>query len=82
MTGILDFSHFFIYLYVYKFYVIMIISKLVVFLLVMAILNIVRESFYIVKCFRVLKEYKIGAWRTFLVWASISYIITVLIFGI
>jgi hypothetical protein len=60
----------------------MIIVKIVVFFMIMATLNIIREAFSVIKCFRTLKEYKISGWRTLALWCSISYLITMLITGI
>ena len=60
----------------------MVLTKILVFLFIMSILNLLREALYIVKCFRTLCEYKIGNWRTFLLWGSVSYIITILILGL
>lgn len=54
------------------------ITNLAIFLLIMSILNVLREGLHIIKCFRLLQEYKIGIQRTFFVWCSISYIITFL----
>lgn len=59
----------------------LIVLKIMVFFMVMAVLDILRELFNIIKCFNTLKEYEINKWRTLTLWCSISYIITMLITG-
>ena len=59
----------------------LIVLKIMVFFMVMAVLDILRELFKIIKCFSTLKEYEINKWRTLTLWCSISYIITMLITG-
>lgn len=58
------------------------IAKISLFFLVMAILNVLRETAHLINCFVTLDKYHIGNARTALLWVSISYIITVIILGI
>lgn len=53
-----------------------------VFILIMSIMYIIKEVFNIFKTFRKGEEFKQPWYKTLLSFASVSYIITILIFGI
>lgn len=55
---------------------------IMVFLLIMAVMYTVKEGFNIFKTFRKGEEFKQPWYKTALSFASISYIITVLILGL
>lgn len=57
-------------------------SKLMVFVLILAILVIAREVIRLIKCYMTLEKYEINEKRTWLVWSSLSYIIMSIICGI
>lgn len=57
-------------------------TKLVIFVLCIAILNLLRETFTLYQCYKNLEEYKIDSKRLMGLWASIAYIITIIITGI
>lgn len=58
------------------------ISPILVFVFIMSILNLLREVFNVIRCFKNLVEYSLSDKRTLLLWCSISYIITFLIFAL
>lgn len=57
-------------------------TKLMVFILVIAILVILREAVTLIKCYIKLEKYEINEKRTWLVWSAMSYIIMTIICGI
>lgn len=57
-------------------------TKLMVFILIIAILVILREVVTLVKCYVKLEKYEINEKRTWLVWSAMSYIIMAIICGI
>lgn len=57
-------------------------TKLMVFILIIAILVMLREAVTLVKCYVKLEKYEINEKRTWLVWSAMSYIIMVIICGI
>lgn len=56
--------------------------KLVVFVLCFAILNIFREGITFYQCYKKVEKYEISNKRMFGLWASISYILTIIFTGI
>lgn len=56
--------------------------KILVFLLVMAVLNVLREGWRLVECFRSGSPYELGKYGLVLYAASLSYIITIIITGL
>lgn len=59
-----------------------IITKIVIFILCFAILNILREIGKFVQCYNKLTEYDITTKRMLWLWASISFIMTIILTGI
>ena len=57
-------------------------TKLMVFILIIAILVILREAVTLIKCYIKLEKYEINEKRTWLVWSAMSYIIMTIICGI
>jgi hypothetical protein len=57
-------------------------TKLMVFILIIAILVMLREVVTLIKCYIKLEKYEINEKRTWLVWSAISYIIMTIICGI
>lgn len=57
-------------------------TKLMVFILIIAILVMLREVVTLVKCYVKLEKYEINEKRTWLVWSAMSYIIMTIICGI
>lgn len=57
-------------------------TKLMVFILIIAILVMLREVMTLVKCYVKLEKYEINEKRTWLVWSAMSYIIMTIICGI
>lgn len=57
-------------------------TKLMVFILIIAILVMLREVMTLVKCYVKLEKYEINGKRTWLVWSAMSYIIMTIICGI
>lgn len=57
-------------------------TKLMVFILIIAILVMLREVVALIKCYIKLEKYEINEKRTWLVWSAISYIIMTIICGI
>ena len=57
-------------------------TKLMVFILIIAILVMLREVVTLVKCYIKLEKYEINEKRTWLVWSAMSYIIMTIICGI
>lgn len=58
------------------------IYKLFIFILILAILRILREIAYLWFCFKTNKRYELSKNRRLWLWSSISYIITLIISGI
>lgn len=57
-------------------------TKLMVFILIIAILVTLREVVTLIKCYIKLEKYEINEKRTWLVWSAMSYIIMTIICGI
>ena len=57
-------------------------TKLMVFILIIAILVMLREVVTLIKCYIKLEKYEINEKRTWLVWSAMSYIIMTIISGI
>lgn len=58
------------------------VSKLMLFILFLCIFNVIREAFVFYMCFRYSREYKLSSKRTLGLWASLSYILTVIFMGL
>lgn len=58
------------------------ITKIVVFVLCFAIFDVIREIMAFVQCYRKLEVYKINNKRMLWLWASISFIVTIIFTGI
>lgn len=56
--------------------------KTIVFVLIVAILNVIRETTIFTQCYRKAEEYKLDDKRLFGLWGSISYILTIIFTGI
>lgn len=56
--------------------------KIIVFILCVAILNLVREGFIFLQCYRKMEEYKLDNERLFGLWGSIAFIVTIIFTGI
>ena len=59
-----------------------IINKIIIFMLCIATLNIIREIGKFVQCYRKLEKYDITNNRMLWLWASISFIMTIIFTGI
>lgn len=59
-----------------------ILTKLMVFLLVISILVVLREIITLIMCYIKLEKYEISDKKTWLVWSAISYIIMAIICGV
>ena len=57
------------------------VERIFVFVLIMCILNILRETFRFSMCFAKNEKYESGITRTLFLWASIAYIITIIFYG-
>ena len=57
-------------------------TKLMIFILIIAILVMLREAVTLIKCYIKLEKYEINEKRTWLVWSAMSYIIMTIICGI
>lgn len=57
----------------------LIIHSVLIFVLCFAILNIIREAYTFYQCYRRVERYEISDIRMFGLWASISYIITIIL---
>lgn len=57
-------------------------TKLMVFILIIANLVMLREVVTLIKCYIKLEKYEINEKRTWLVWSAMSYIIMTIICGI
>lgn len=58
------------------------ISKIIIFILCFAILNVFREIGRFTQCYRKLEKYEIATNRMLWLWASISFILTIIFTGI
>lgn len=58
------------------------ISKIIIFILCFAILNVFREIGRFIQCYRKLEKYEIATNRMLWLWASISFILTIIFTGI
>lgn len=58
------------------------ISKIIIFILCFAILNILREVGRFIQCYRNVQQYDITNNRLLWLWASISFIMTIIFTGI
>ena len=58
------------------------ISKIIIFILCFAILNILREVGRFIQCYRNVQQYNITNNRMLWLWASISFIMTIIFTGI
>lgn len=59
----------------------MFLTKILIFILIMCILNLLREVFRFGFCFAKNEKYESGTVRTLFTWASISYIMTIIFCG-
>ena len=57
-------------------------TKILVFVLIMCILNLLREGFRFVVCFYNNRKYESDIKRTLFTWASLSYVLTIIICGL
>lgn len=57
-------------------------TKLMIFILIIAILVMLREVVTLIKCYIKVEKYEINEKRTWLVWSAMSYIIMTIICGI
>lgn len=60
----------------------LLIFNISVFLLCLAVLNVLREGMVFYRCYRNTEPYEAGTKRMLWLWASISFIITKIIAGI
>ena len=73
----------------------MLVTKILLFILFLALIDVLREAFYFCMCFKYQKEYKeiaeylkkseelkISNTRTILLWCSISYVLTIIFKGL
>ena len=60
----------------------MFVTKILIFILFMCILNLSREIGRFIFCFVKNSKYESGVIRTLFVWASISYILTIIFCGL
>ena len=60
----------------------MFLTKVLVFILIMCILNLCREVFRFGYCFAANEKYESNIVRTLFSWASISYILTIIFCGL
>jgi hypothetical protein len=60
----------------------LIITKLLIFAICFASLDIVREIYTFIQCYRKLEPYEISDKRMFGLWVSISYILTIILTGV
>ena len=58
------------------------ISKIIIFMLCFATLNVFREIGRFIQCYRNLEKYEIATNRMLWLWASISFIMTIIFTGI
>ncbi len=58
------------------------INKIIIFILCFATLNVVREISRFIQCYRKLEKYEITTNRMLWLWASISFILTIIFTGI
>lgn len=60
----------------------LIITKLLIFAICFASLDIVREIYTFIQCYRKLEPYEISDKRMIGLWISISYILTIILTGV
>jgi hypothetical protein len=60
----------------------LIITKLLIFAICFASLDIVREIYTFIQCYRKLEPYEISDKRMLGLWISISYILTIILTGV
>lgn len=60
----------------------LIITKVVIFALCFASLNIIREIWTFIQCYMKTQPYEVGNHRMFGLWVSISFIMTIILTGI
>lgn len=60
----------------------MLMTKVLLFLTFMSLLNIMNEWFIFYKCFKKLQTFELSNSRKLLLWFSISYILTIIFSGI
>lgn len=58
------------------------ITKIIIFILCFATLNVFREIGRFIQCYRTLEKYEIATNRMLWLWASISFIMTIIFTGI
>ena len=58
------------------------ISKIIIFILCFATLNVFREIGRFIQCYRKIGKYEIATNRMLWLWASISFILTIIFTGI
>ena len=58
------------------------ISKIIIFILCFATLNVFREIDRFIQCYRKIEKYEIATNRMLWLWASISFILTIMFTGI
>lgn len=58
-----------------------IIDRILAFIFVLAVIDVIREAGTFINCIRTLTPYSIGVTRMTLMWLSIAYIINIIIFG-
>lgn len=59
----------------------LIISRILVFVLCFCSLNILREGYTFYQCLAKIEKYEVSNIRMFGLWASISYILTIILTG-
>lgn len=57
-------------------------TKISLFILFLAIFNMIREIVYFYICFKLQNKYKITNMRRLFLWSSFSYILTTIILGL
>lgn len=60
----------------------LIISKIIIFILCFCSLNVLREIYTFYQCFSKMETYNVSDKRMFGLWASISFILTIIFTGI
>lgn len=60
----------------------LVISRILIFIICFCSLNLLREIYIFYQCYSKMEEYKISDKRRFGLWASISYILTIIFTGI
>jgi len=60
----------------------LIVSKILIFIICFCTLNIIRECYTFYQCYSRMEKYEISDKRMFGLWASISFILTIIFTGI